>query len=1354
MADNPLDRAINEEGHTLLHQAVESENIAEIQRLIQAGASTEILDGMGQTPLMLASELGDKDTVAALLAGGANLETRRALPQNSSSEESDIDYEADKYNGRTALLEAIANDQEDIVQLLLDAGAKVDVKSEDGMTALHYAADDYIDGIANKTFDLVLAQRPNLNAKDDQGRTALHILAADGDLEGVKELVAAGADIRVLDEEGNSLLQAAVGSGEMEMVKYFVDSGLDINTKNYAEETLLHSAAQEIDHEMVEYFIDQGLDVNARDNMQQTPLIMAANSFAGGGFFGGARDGKVETVKALIEAGADPMAKDDIGRSPIRASVVSSDLEVLNLLLSEIDDPKKVTEFVNEAGSEGNTILHDVMHEGLSADDLAMVKKLVEVGADVNQLNDLGQSPLDLVGALKTGFSDTGPGPALGFTELGTDPKMKADVFDFLVDKGARPGQEIDGNRINAALERTKDMTIGQMLQDQEAQLVMPSNFSAEERQESFGAVPRLQSSKPEGTRVFGFSIEAGDKMIGDEDGKHIQWTTDTFSGVRQQLSGGESDGRVFGLKDMLTAARRFEMPAIFGGSTASSASIIPDAGMDMPLRLLLRRPEMEDGQIVVNLSWGDFKELKVDELMSTNQQDYAAAQQFYDQFNIVAFRAVGNSGDQLDAQDSPAIFHIKNIASVAAAEKGADGRYIIEGYSNDNPTFSAPLALMASQEEGQEKKVLEGTSFASPYAAAVYSELAENHGISDKNPDGLTYEELMYVMSSTAVRDVDAQVGSSDVAVPVTYRVNGAGLGYSEQAGFGVIDAAAADQLASRLVEMKRELGVETVSQEQSYTIDPAGAGLNQDGTNTYRITVTEDILVQNIHLNLRSDEGSNLEATLQGESITSKVNISPNGSATVHDHMGETIKAGTELIITTSAPLKDGSGIEIRGVNADSVTSVLIEQTREQNLQEVIQINARNAERFNTMLEEQTQRFLAQGFTQPPDITPSRSDLLELAADKNLQLNGISNRDAMLKAGVTYVGELQPRYKEFAMQDGATISYNSELEAPVVFGKDVRSASIQTSDAALRIRPMDEDFNLTQLNVTNRRGANAEKGGLVIEATTEEFNAMSFSRTETGYRIDIPGREEPLIIQSNSEVKLKITDPDPELPRELAQVARPLDDVIRNLERSSAGLELSAMDKAAIESNYISSVQESYSQIMEVMVLANEEGHGALSQARGKLLDDLYNNLVEAGLDPAKARDSEGNTPLHFAIATGNVEVVRDMLAAGVDINAVNKADETVLDIVNQIIEDQPDAAQLMLPIKNFLLENGAITNKAPEVPEENKTTAVDPLLDAVASIAESMTGIGFSDPNALKTPAPISRDVSERDDGAVIS
>lgn len=134
----------------------------------------------------------------------------------------------------------------------------------------------------------------------------------DGDLQRCRALVLAGADVAATDIAGQSLLHIAVDSKEdrTPIVRLLIDAGTPIDLKNQASDaTPLHIAANCGHAESVRALLEAGADVNARASLGRTPLHMAALKNRLG-----------QTIAALMEYGANAQAHDDEGQTAVDLS--------------------------------------------------------------------------------------------------------------------------------------------------------------------------------------------------------------------------------------------------------------------------------------------------------------------------------------------------------------------------------------------------------------------------------------------------------------------------------------------------------------------------------------------------------------------------------------------------------------------------------------------------------------------------------------------------------------------------------------------------------------------------------------------------------------------------------------------------------------------------------------------------------------------------------------------------------------------------------------------------------------------------------------------------------------------------
>jgi len=98
-----------------------------------------------------------------------------------------------------------------------------------------------------------------------------------GNIEAIKQHLAAGTDVNAKNEWGGTPLHYATFGGRKEVVELLIAKGADVNTKDDVGETPLHWAAKEGNKEVVELLIAKGADVNAKDDVGDTPVDWADN---------------------------------------------------------------------------------------------------------------------------------------------------------------------------------------------------------------------------------------------------------------------------------------------------------------------------------------------------------------------------------------------------------------------------------------------------------------------------------------------------------------------------------------------------------------------------------------------------------------------------------------------------------------------------------------------------------------------------------------------------------------------------------------------------------------------------------------------------------------------------------------------------------------------------------------------------------------------------------------------------------------------------------------------------------------------------------------------------------------------
>lgn len=280
--------------------AAQHGRIPEILRLLKVGVSPDILSATGdETALCGAAAAGKARAVEILLENGAFVDAKNN-------------------DGVTALMQAASEGHEDTVRLFRDHGASLDMKDGQGRTALMRAC--Y--GGNSDTVTLLIDLGARREARDSEGRTSLfHAVLGDQKLI-VEALLTQGVNIEAVDQHGHTPLSVAVQEGKRAVAQILLGRGAQTTTNDSIEGQAPLSLAASKGHEAcVDLLIDHGVDLDHRSrNEQRTALHYAV------------LPGHSMVVKILIEAGAEAGLVDSHGRSALSLAKENGHEECVKLL--------------------------------------------------------------------------------------------------------------------------------------------------------------------------------------------------------------------------------------------------------------------------------------------------------------------------------------------------------------------------------------------------------------------------------------------------------------------------------------------------------------------------------------------------------------------------------------------------------------------------------------------------------------------------------------------------------------------------------------------------------------------------------------------------------------------------------------------------------------------------------------------------------------------------------------------------------------------------------------------------------------------------------------------------------------
>jgi ankyrin repeat protein len=259
--------------------------------------------------------------------------------------------------GDTRLADAAKTRDTATVRMLLDQHVDVNAVGADGTPALHWLVrvDDF------ETARRLIRAGADVSKPNRYGVTPMSLASANGNAEMIALLLEAGADANVTDQTGETALMTATKVGNVAAVRMLLDRGAHVDTRDPGfQQTALMMAVRDNHPDVVKLLIDRGAQVNVQTRTGPTPNWILPNSVPGFGHGIGivrgglpdrgsrflipgaltpllyaARDGRIESAKILLAAGADIEHADANGITPLLMAVTNDHVEMARYLIDK-----------------------------------------------------------------------------------------------------------------------------------------------------------------------------------------------------------------------------------------------------------------------------------------------------------------------------------------------------------------------------------------------------------------------------------------------------------------------------------------------------------------------------------------------------------------------------------------------------------------------------------------------------------------------------------------------------------------------------------------------------------------------------------------------------------------------------------------------------------------------------------------------------------------------------------------------------------------------------------------------------------------------------------------------------------
>ncbi|OQS05612.1 ankyrin repeat protein [Thraustotheca clavata] len=211
----------------------------------------------------------------------------------------------------------------------------------------------------------------DINRKNNDGSTPLHIAVLNGHYNIVQLLITKGAEINAVDKDEMTPLHYAAWCNESEIVTLLLSFVAKINATDNAGRSPLHLAIEENNTNIASQLIEKGANIKESDQDGNTPLHLAARSNC------------IEIVKLLISKEVDINQTNNLGRSSLHLAAEMNYEDIATVLISEGAN-------INQTDNEGRTALHIALEEGHNE----VASYLICKKADIHQADKDSKTPL------------------------------------------------------------------------------------------------------------------------------------------------------------------------------------------------------------------------------------------------------------------------------------------------------------------------------------------------------------------------------------------------------------------------------------------------------------------------------------------------------------------------------------------------------------------------------------------------------------------------------------------------------------------------------------------------------------------------------------------------------------------------------------------------------------------------------------------------------------------------------------------------------------------------------------------------------------------------------------------------
>lgn len=794
-----------------------------------------------------------------------------------------------KHKIALAVRAAYENDLVTLKRLVEKEGVDINALNEEKQGMLHAAAN----GGSTEALKYLLTRGADANLTDAQRLTPMFYAtaAADFQVEIAEALLRAGAKLDHVGENGSTLVMTMVKTkgASAKATEWLLKKSVAVNAAaSIPDIAPLFHALNNNNLPLAKAHIAAGADMSALDHEGNNFLVYAMGTY------------KPEAVDMVLEAaqkqGVDlSRGVNRSGRTPLHVAAnlinypnnpAHMNAETRKLLNDHMAITRKVLALnipINTADNDGKTALHIAAAKG----NEMLVPLLLGADADVALHDHSGST------AYSTATSHNKPAVATMLAE-----RMRGNPF-YHTNAAGLP--KLDPNHVLESMlaHGTRSRVY-----------IMPKGIDAWVPNAPAAVAPlKDYRQKRDG---FLFVIENA--------GQHQKDTYYSALNTYTHLTGrprSEAERFIMPLSQSIEDIGNFDDKSSPSSQYSTGYRALIEAASNQALR--------DASFLSVSYIRADDASFRFDK---NREARLRAAEPFYSALSIAGI-GIASANDDLNlnrntvGNSQPLRANAATIF-IGAAEKAADGNYVMKGYSNRGPHITAPLPPLFDL---QEETIKEGTSFATPafnaYRLALFNATAH-----------LSPREVDAALFTTARQNVvdDAE------GKPFEFTSNGT-VKYNDKVGMGVADITAAHARVLELDALKsawlKTKGQDVPLRLQLTADASATRKIEVNGATKYeyRIPVTQDMFIQQFTSTTLGSIGNDGKP-MQGHARV----VAPNGfaqharadvygNASLPAMYGIRLKAGDSLTILADQPLREAK-VDVTGYAPNSFFASIMQR------------------------------------------------------------------------------------------------------------------------------------------------------------------------------------------------------------------------------------------------------------------------------------------------------------------------------------------------------------------------------------------------------------------------------------------